>query len=88
MFSYPDTQRHRLGPNFDQIPVNCPINHVHTNSRDGLMTINGNGGSAMNYEPNSHGTGPFEDKSRSEEPIPVKGFMGRQAFAGGDIDFE
>ena len=24
LFSYPDTQRHRLGPNFDQIPINCP----------------------------------------------------------------
>jgi len=24
IFSYPDTHRHRLGPNFDQIPINCP----------------------------------------------------------------
>jgi catalase len=28
IFSYPDTQRHRLGVNFDQIPVNCPMNPV------------------------------------------------------------
>ena len=24
LFSYNDTHRHRLGTNFDQIPVNCP----------------------------------------------------------------
>jgi len=24
LFAYPDTQRHRLGANFDHIPVNCP----------------------------------------------------------------
>lgn len=25
LFSYPDTQRHRLGVNYKQIPVNCPF---------------------------------------------------------------
>ncbi len=25
LFSYDDTHRHRLGPNFTQIPVNCPF---------------------------------------------------------------
>lgn len=24
LFSYPDTHRHRLGANFDHIPINCP----------------------------------------------------------------
>lgn len=24
VFAYPDTQRHRLGGNFEMIPVNCP----------------------------------------------------------------
>lgn len=24
LFSYPDTHRHRLGSNYDQIPINCP----------------------------------------------------------------
>ena len=63
VFSYPDTQRHRLGPNFQQIPVNCPMNAVANHQRDGFMTINGNGGSSPNYEPNSHvSTGPCEDK--------------------------
>mmetsp|Transcript_10984 Transcript_10984/g.11097 ORF Transcript_10984/g.11097 Transcript_10984/m.11097 type:complete len:130 (+) Transcript_10984:827-1216(+) len=54
-FSYPDTHRYRLGTNFDQIPVNCPMNGVHTYSRDGFMSVNGNSGSTPNYEPNSLG---------------------------------
>jgi catalase len=54
------------------------MNGVFTNSRDGFMTVNGNGGSNMNYEPNSHGTGPFEDKSKKTKPVAVSGgFMGR-----------
>jgi len=24
LFSYPDTHRHRLGANYDQLPINCP----------------------------------------------------------------
>jgi len=54
LFSYPDTQRHRLGSNFTQIPVNCPYRaKVSNTTRDGFMTVNGNGGSRPNYEPNS-----------------------------------
>lgn len=25
LFSYPDTHRHRLGPNYQQLPVNAPL---------------------------------------------------------------
>lgn len=54
LFSYPDTHRHRLGGNYDQIPVNCPYRTTLTNGhRDGYMAVNGNGGSAPNYEPSS-----------------------------------
>ena len=28
LFSYPDTHRHRLGTNYQQLPVNCPVAHV------------------------------------------------------------
>ena len=41
------------------------------------MTINGNGGSSMHYEPNSHGNSPVENKSKVEKLTPVSGFMGR-----------
>ena len=37
-FSYSDTQRHRVGPNYLQLPVNHPKNAaVSTNQRDGAM---------------------------------------------------
>lgn len=51
LFSYPDTQRHRLGgPNFAQIPVNCPYAKTFNPVlRDGSMTVNGNYGSSPNY---------------------------------------
>ena len=53
ILSYPDAQRYRLGVNFEQIPVNrCPyfVNNYH---RDGSMRVDGNGGAAPNYAPNS-----------------------------------
>lgn len=55
LFSYPDTHRHRLGPNFAQIPINQPLMTVKVRNyqRDGFMTVNGNQGDAPNYEPNS-----------------------------------
>eukprot|EP01041_Mallomonas_annulata_P000506 gene506-972_t len=53
LFSYADTHRHRLGKNYQQIPVNCPfatkVNNVQV---DGPMTMMHNGG-APNYFPNS-----------------------------------
>ncbi|KAG7392368.1 hypothetical protein PHYPSEUDO_000776 [Phytophthora pseudosyringae] len=59
LFSYPDTQRHRLGPNFQQIPVNKPLHEPRTYQRDGFMTVDGNMADAPNYFPNSVG-GPLE----------------------------
>lgn len=48
LFSYPDTQRYRLGTNYDQIPVNrCPVAHAAFN-RDGAMQMN-NLGPEPNY---------------------------------------
>jgi catalase len=53
LLSYPDAHRYRLGGNYEQIPVNrCPY-MVANYQRDGQMAVNGNGGSAPNYFPNS-----------------------------------
>jgi len=63
LFSYPDTHRHRLGKNYQQIPINCPYRaRVNTYERDGGATVNGNFGGTPNYEPNTMG-GPKEDPS-------------------------
>ncbi|HBG87391.1 MAG TPA: catalase [Marinilabiliaceae bacterium] len=53
IFAYPDAHRYRLGANYEQIPVNRAINPVYNHERDGYMSVNGNGGDAPNYFPNS-----------------------------------
>jgi catalase len=56
LFSYADTHRHRLGTNYQSIPVNCPFaSKVANYQRDGHMTVDGNQGGAPNYFPNSFG---------------------------------
>ena len=53
LLSYPDAHRHRLGGNYEQIPVNrCPF-AVNNHERDGQMRVDGNQGSAPNYFSNS-----------------------------------
>jgi catalase len=49
LFSYPDTHRHRLGVNYQQIPVNRPLCPVANFQRDGFMTIESQG-SRPNYQ--------------------------------------
>ena len=39
LFSYPDTHRHRLGANYQQLPVNAPIAPVANFQRDGPMSF-------------------------------------------------
>jgi len=63
LFSYTDTHRHRLGPNYLQIPVNRPLNtQVLNYQRDGPMTVNSNQAGAPNYFPNSF-NGPQPDSN-------------------------
>lgn len=45
LFSYTDTHRHRLGTNYQQIPVNCPFSTRARNyQRDGPQCVNDNQG--------------------------------------------
>lgn len=79
MFSYADTQRHRLGPNFLQIPVNRPKVEVSNNERDGAMQ-NGTGfAGTVNYEPNSLGGGtPGESGDPTFGGRPIDGTQMRR----------
>jgi catalase len=58
-FSYSDTQRYRVGPNYLQLPVNQPKNgRVATNQRDSQMAHyvdNGGANPHVNYEPSITG---------------------------------
>ncbi len=53
LFAYADAHRYRLGVNHHQIPVNRPINETHAYHRAGSIRVDGNGGGAPNYHPNS-----------------------------------
>jgi len=53
LFAYADAHRYRLGVNHHQIQVNRPINSAHTYHRAGAIRVDGNGGSSLNYHPNS-----------------------------------
>jgi catalase len=61
-FSYSDTQRYRVGPNYLQLPVNQPRGvdgRVHTNQRGGQMSygvdLAPGQNPHVNYEPSIHG---------------------------------
>ncbi len=74
-FSYSDTQRHRVGPNYLQLPVNNPKNApASTNQRDGQMTffVDGTGENPhVNYEPSITGGLAEAPKPAHDEQGPV-----------------
>ena len=79
-FSYSDTQRYRVGPNYLQLPINQPQDHVATNQRDGQMAyyVDQTGPNPkVNYEPNS--TGGLTEAPEAGKPFtpPVAGAVGR-----------
>jgi len=88
LFSYPDTHRHRLGGNYDQIPVNCPYRaRVENTQRDGVV-FNGNQGSNRNYEPNSFNINtPTGQKTHEQTAWPLRGFAQRYKPAHPNDDF-
>ncbi|MFZ5433949.1 MAG: catalase [Calditrichota bacterium] len=86
IFSYADAHRYRLGVNYESLPVNkarCP---VHTYYKDGTMRFDGNGGGAVNYEPNSFG-GPQDDPSLNEPPLRISGDADRYNHRDGNDDY-
>ena len=88
LFSYPDTHRHRLGPNYHLIPVNAPRGCVAANyQRDGFMCVDGNSGGAPNYWPNTF-AGPVPDPTAAPPQLAVTGHAGTQAREYPQDDFE
>jgi catalase len=87
LFSYHDTHRHRLGPNYHLIPVNsakgCPMLNYQ---RDGFMRVDDNGGGGPNYYPNSFG-GPEPNPKTGEPPFEVSGKAARQKYVHPNDDF-
>lgn len=87
LFSYHDTHRHRLGPNYHLLPVNAPkATKEKSYQRDGSMRSDENGGGGPNYWPNSFG-GPTPDPSLEPPAIDVTGMAARHEYKLGDVDF-
>jgi len=72
LFSYGDTQRYRLGVNFNHIPVNAPKCPFRSYHRDGAMRTDGNLGRTTSYYPNSRGEWTDEPQL-NEPPLAVEG---------------
>jgi len=82
IFSYPDTQRHRLGANYLQLPVNRPQASVDNNQRDGAMQYAPYGGGTVNYEPNTLAGGmPREAPATATTHDHLEGDMSRQKIS-------
>ncbi|WP_251670026.1 MULTISPECIES: catalase [unclassified Sporosarcina] len=70
-FSYSDTQRHRVGTNYLQLPVNAPNTEVHTNQQRGQMDYRGpndpDENPHINYEPSL--LGGLEEAHADNRPL-------------------
>jgi catalase len=80
VFSYHDTHLHRIGANYEQLPINAPRVEVHSYNKDGQMTYR-HPGSQPVYAPNSHG-GPQADPLRAADLgwTVESGEVGRYAY--------
>ena len=87
LFSYHDTHRHRLGPNYHLLPVNSAKAASESNyQRDGFMRFDSNGGGSPNYYPNSFG-GPAPEPEAAAPAFEVSGKAARQRYTHPNDDF-
>jgi len=80
IFSYHDTHLHRIGANYEQLPINAPKSEVHSYNKDGAMTYRHAGNQPV-YAPNSSG-GPQANPDRGSDlfwHVP-EGELGRYAY--------
>jgi catalase len=79
IFSYHDTHMHRIGANYEQLPINAARCPIHSYSKDGHMTYR-HAGSQPVYAPNSYG-GPQADPAKAQPGWPVEaGEIGHYAY--------
>lgn len=72
LFSYSDTHRHRLGVNYQQLPINAPIVPVANFQRDGFMAIVSQG-PRPNYQSSIQ---PLTYKAKPYEGVGHEKFLG------------
>jgi len=72
LFSYLDTQRYRIGPNFQQLPINRPISPMNSYNQNGPMDTRETHGE-FNYQPNRAPETMKEDPSFDASPVQLVG---------------
>ena len=72
IFSYADTQRHRLGVNNMMLPINRPNIKVANGNQDGFGNILETD-SDVNYQPSRSKEGLSEDKNAQNSQLPISG---------------
>src|ERR1039457_5130966 len=78
LFSYPDTHRYRIGPNYLQLPVNRPKSPVHSYNKDGAMRDSNPGD--RGYAPTSFGGRAADRELWKDDSYPVAGEIVRSAY--------
>ncbi|KAI9454209.1 catalase [Russula earlei] len=89
LFSYPDTHRHRLGVNYQQLPVNSPVVPVANFQRDGFATFV-NQGARPNYQstisPLTYREKPYANTEHKHEVW--AGYARAHLYEVTELDFE
>ncbi len=82
LFSYADTQRYRLGANYQMLPINRPLVQVANGSQDGEMNFGDRKGQ-VNYEPSrSDDAGSYhQDRAWDPQPYKLDATVQRKAIA-------
>ncbi|MCT1998421.1 catalase [Brachybacterium muris] len=79
VFSYPDAQRHRIGTNFNQLPVNAPVVPMNSYDKEGNMEYH-HSGDAPVYAPNSYGRAWQEPQGPVDNGWEADGTLVRSAY--------
>ena len=87
-FSYSDTQRYRVGPNYLQLPINAPKKRVATNQEGGPMRYENDKAPGqslhINYEPSILGGLKEADQTGKEHTPYVEGNLVRESIDRND----
>jgi catalase len=86
LFSYADTQRYRIGPNYLDLPVNRSRTPVNNNNWDGAMSTKPQLGE-VNYEPTNDASRPAQREQYKYLEYPVSGTTEQHKVRKGD-DFK
>ncbi|QHN03441.1 catalase [Granulicella sp. WH15] len=83
LFAYLDTQRYRVGPNFQQLPINRPVSAVNSYNQNGPMDARQTHG-GINYQPNHAATTIADNAKFDVAPIAVTGAIQQKKIANPD----